>query len=553
MRMNTIKDYFVFWRNVRFPKTLFFIIIAGFLPATAPAFANLLSNPGFEAGSLTNWSTFGPNNYVLHTSGIAHSGNDFYKVYGQYNNTNNYTCIYQDNPSAAGAIYSANGWADSLSTDAIRGEDEVWIAVSFLDSSYNALALYRSAIITSNNISAFGGYSTWFDLQITNQCSFTNASALVLLPATATNMTTSLVAPSGTAFVRYQIVFAQGPDSAGGSMYFDDLTLNQTGGTAVQASATQWNIVWDDEFNGTSINTNLWTFETGNNGGWGNGELEYYTSNSLNAYVSGGMLHIVASQQGTNGYQYTSARMKTENAFSTTYGRIVWRAALPSGTGMWPALWMLGTNFPDPPGIGWPACGEIDAVEENGATNNRIQSSLHFGNSGDQDVTETALYTFPAGITATNFHTYMVDWEYGSISFSVDGNVFETQNNWSSPVAPYPAPFNAPFFLILNLAVGGNYVGNPTTNAINSGANFPAQMLVDYIRVYQQTAPLAISVINQSGANFTLTWPSNIVCHLQAQTNSLLGNWSDVADATNPFVLSAASATNPVFYRLESP
>jgi beta-glucanase (GH16 family) len=550
--MNAIENLFVFWRKVPIRQSLFYIIIAAFLPATAPAFANLLANPGFEAGSLTNWSTFGPNNYVINNSGIAHNGTYFYKVYGQFNNTNNYTCIYQDSPSAAGAIYSANGWAYSSSSDSIRGEDETWIAVSFLDSSHNALALYQSAIITSNNISAFGGYSKWFDLQVTNQCSYTNASALVLLPATATSTASSLVAPSGTAYVRCQIVFAQGPDNANGSMYFDDLTLSQTGGTPVPAPATQWDIVWDDEFNGTSINTNLWTFETGNNGGWGNGELEYYTSNSLNAYENGGMLHIVASQQGTNGCQYTSARMKTENAFSTSYGRIVWRAALPSGTGMWPALWMLGADFPNP-GIGWPACGEIDAVEENGATNNLIQSSLHFGNSGDQDVTETALYTFPAGINATNFHTYMVDWEYGSISFSVDGNVFETQNNWSSPEAPYPAPFNAPFFLVMNLAVGGNYVGNPTTNAINAGTTFPAQMLVDYVRVYQQTAPLAISIVNQSGANFTLAWPTNIVCHLQVQTNSLLGNWSDVTGATNPFVLSAASTTNAVFYRLESP
>jgi beta-glucanase (GH16 family) len=511
---------------------------------------NILANPGFEAGSLTNWSTYGPNNYVENTGGTAHSGTYFYKVYGQFNGAYNYTAIYQDNPSAPGATYSANGWAYSSSGDAINGEDEIWISVIFLDSSNNALALYQSPIITSNNIAAFGGYSKWFDLQITNQCSFTNATAFIPLPGTHTGSVSSLVAPAGTACVRYQIVFLQGSDNANGSMYFDDLALKQTGGTQVPAPpATQWNIVWDDEFNGTSINTNIWTFEGGNNGGWGNNELEFYTTNAANAYVSNGLLHIAALQQSIDGFDYTSARMKTEFNFSTTYGRIVWSAALPEGTGMWPALWMLGNSFST---LGWPACGELDVMEENGAISNQVQSSVHFGNSSDQDQTETAIYTFPGGITATNFHTYMIDWEYSSISFYVDGNLFETQNSWGSPDGPYPAPFNAPFFFIMNLAVGGNYVGNPSTTQIDSGTVFPAQMLVDYVRVYQKTAPLALSITNQLNSEFTLTWPSNIVSHLQSSTNILSGNWSDVAGgSTNPFVIP--SSNNAVFYRLESP
>jgi beta-glucanase (GH16 family) len=515
---------------------------------------NILANSGFEAGSLTSWSIYGPNNYVENTAGVAHSGTYFYKVYGQFNGANNYTAIYQDNPSAAGAIYSASGWAYSSASDEINGEDEIWISVIFLDSNYNALALYRSPVVSSANIATFGGYSKWFDLQITNQCSFTNATAFIPLPGTPTGSVSSLTAPAGTAYVRYQIVFSQGPDNAGGSMYFDDLALNQTGGTQAPASPdTQWNIVWDDEFNGTSINTNIWSFEYGNNGGWGNNELEYYTSNADNAYVSNGLLHIVALQQSMGGQQYTSARMKTEFNFSTTYGRIVWSAALPQGTGMWPALWMLGTNIPSPPGVGWPACGEIDVMEENGATNNVVQSSVHFGNASDQDVTETAIYTFPGGITATNFHAYMLDWEYGSINFYVDGNLFESQNSWSSPDFPYPAPFNAPFFLIMNLAVGGNYVGNPTNTLNNAPAVFPAQMLVDYVRVYQKTAPLAISTAEKTGSQFTLSWPTNIVCHLQSRTNFLSGSWSDVAGSTNPFVLPAPKPNNAVFYRLESP
>src|ERR1700733_13275151 len=371
------------------------LVVAVFLPFTVNAATNILANPGFEAGSLTNWSTYGPNNYVENGSGTAHSGNYYYKVYGQFNGTNNYTAIYQDNPSTPGAIYSANGWAYSLSSDEINGEDEIWISVIFLNSSYNALALYQSPVVTSANIATFGGYSTWFDLQITNQCSFTNASAFIPLPGTRTGSVSSLVAPAGTAYVRYQIVFLQGPDNANGSMYFDDLALNQTGGPQASAPPSQWNIVWDDEFSGTSINQNIWSFETGNNGGWGNNELEYYTANAANAYVSNGLLHIVAQQQYMGSQRYTSARMKTEFNFSTTYGRIVWSAALPQGTGMWPALWMLGNDIDAPPNVGWPACGELDVMEENGSSSGQVQSSVHFGNSSDQDQTETAIYTFP--------------------------------------------------------------------------------------------------------------------------------------------------------------
>lgn len=550
--MRAIQDFFAFLRDICVQRRPFFVVTAALLSLPAAAFANVLTDPGFEAGNgFTNWSTYGPNNYILTSSSIAHSGTNYYKVYGQFNGANNYTCIYQDNVSTPGATYSANGWAESLSTDKINGEDQVWIEVSFRDSSYNALAVYRSPVITSNNISSFGGYSKWFNLQITNQCSYTNATALILLPYTPTGSATSLVAPAGTAYVRFQIVFAQGPDNLGGSMYFDDTTLNQTGGPVATNTATQWNIIWNDEFNSNSINQNVWTFETGNgcpNCGWGNNELENYTT--TNAFETNGLLHIVASSSGTS---YTSARMKTENNFSFKYGRVVWRAALPVGTGTWPALWMLGTNFPDPPGVGWPACGEIDVMEAKGTLPDQVQSTIHFGNSADQDAPETGYYTsFATGNDITNFHTYMLEWNYGSISFYVDNTLFETQTGWTSPDAPYPAPFNSPFFLIMNLAIGGNYVSNPSTNTINAGTVFPAEMLVDYVRVYQLTEPLAITVAEQS-SSMKLTWPTNIVAHLQVQTNSLTGAWYDVSGSANPYVISTPLYSSPVFYRLESP
>ena len=539
--------------RTRISKTVFLARAVGgcaalvvFLFAGEMHAANILTNSGFETASLAGWTPFGANNYSQSGAGVAHGGVNYCKVYGQFNGATNYTGIYQDNPSAPGAIYSADGWAYSLSSDYIRGQDLIWLEVSFRDASYNALALYRSVVVSSNNIASYGGLNTWFDLQITNQCSFTNASKLILSPGTVTNTVTSLVAPSGTVYARYQIVFEQGKDNASGSIYFDDLTLNQTGGTVVVSPVTQWNIVWSDEFNGTSIDTSKWAFETGNNNGWGNSEREYYTGRTNNAYVSNGILHIVARQESTNGFSYTSARMKTENLYTTTYGRVEWRAKLPAGVGMWPALWMLGANIGP---VGWPGCGEIDVVETKGTAPATVQSSLHSGSD------ETGTYIFSGGDSSTNFHNYLLDWEPNSISFSVDGHLYETQTSWGTSIsgATYPTPFNAPFFILMNLAVGGNYVGNPSISAINAGTIFPAEVQVDYVRVYERTVPLQISA-TQSNGNFVLICPTNIVCHLQAQTNSLVGaNWFDVSNPTNLFVIVPDPNNASVFFRLESP
>lgn len=355
-----------------------------------------------------------------------------------------------------------------------------------------------------------------------------------------TNTVTSLVAPAGAVFARCEIIFVQGPDNAGGSMYFDDLTLNQTGGTVVVP--LQWNIVWSDEFNGTNINMNNWTFELGNNGGWGNQELEYYTGRTNNAYVDGnGLLHIVAQQESTNTYSFTSARMKTEGLYSTpTYGHFQWRAKLPTGFGMWPALWMLGADYPS---VGWPACGEIDVVENPGNDPTNNQSSLHYGTSGE--VSLTGDYFF-GGNSITNFHIYELDWSPSSEQFLVDGHLYETQTVGS--------PFNAPFYFIMNLAVGGNYPGTTNASAIIASNTWPKEMLVDYVRVYELTAPLALSVAPQQNGSTVLSWPTNIVCHVQVLTNVLTGtNWFDTSVTTSPFMVSPDPNNNCVFYRLASP
>ena len=313
------------------------------------------------------------------------------------------------------------------------------------------------------------------------------------------------------------------------------------------AASTQWNIVWSDEFNGTNINTTNWTFELGsdcpNNCGWGNSEREYYTGRTNNAYVSNGILHIVAQQETINGYSFTSARMTSRGLYSTpTYGRIQWRAKLPAGFGMWPALWMMGTNYPF---VGWPACGEIDVVENPGNTTYN-QSSLHYGTDWQHVISKTGYYYFTGGDSITNFHTYELDWSASSEQFLVDGHLYETRSIGS--------PFNAPFFFIMNLAVGGTYPGTTSDSAIIASNTFPKEIQVDYVRVYEQTAPLALSVTTQPNGSFKLSWPTNIVCHVQIQTNSLTGaNWFNVSVTTNPFVVSPNPNNTSVFYRLQSP
>jgi beta-glucanase (GH16 family) len=493
--------------------------------------SDILINPGFELDgtgtAVAGWTTFGPNVYSQNSGFIAHSGSDYLKVYQAFNGATNFTGVYQDNISGAGATYTADGWGYTLSTDALAGRNAAWVEVSFRDAQANVLALYRSAIITTNAIST-GAFpkSTWIDLPVTNQY---DPTAL-----TITNQTATLIAPAGTSYVRYQITFQGDAANSAGSVYFDDLTLTQTSG----GKQGNWNIVWSDEFNGTTINPSAWTFESGNNNGWGNNELEYYTSSAQNAYVSNGFLHIVALKQSMNGYNYTSARMKTQGLYTATYGRFEWRASLPAGVGFWPALWMMGENIST---IGWPNCGEIDVTENNGIALTNVQGSLHSGSD------ETQIYTLPGG-NVTNFHTYLLEWTTNAISWYVDGERYETQTNWSDAGGTYPFPFNQPFFLLMNLAVGGNYVGNPSTNAINAGANFPGQMTVDYVRLYNLTAPLQLS-LGPLGTNLALSWPQNIICHLESATD--LANWTNVSGAFPPYAIHAQ--TNEAFYRLVSP
>jgi beta-glucanase (GH16 family) len=238
-----------------------------------------------------------------------------------------------------------------------------------------------------------------------------------------------------------------------------------------------WKLIWSDEFNVNSIDTNHWKFEAGNNHGWGNNELETYTENPDNAYVSNGVLHIVARREGTNGI--TSARMKSAGLFEQKYGRFEFRAKFPQGKSYWPALWLMPyhTTYG-----GWPSCGEIDIVENKGDYPAVVQGTIHYADTEGGHLQSTELYTFPQGTGAGDFHTYLLQWTTNSIGWYVDNQLYETQTNWSTANAPYPAPFDQPFYIIMNLAIGGIYDGNPDTNTV-----FPGEMQVDYVRVYEDT------------------------------------------------------------------
>jgi beta-glucanase (GH16 family) len=231
-------------------------------------------------------------------------------------------------------------------------------------------------------------------------------------------------------------------------------------------TAQAYQLVWSDEFNGTSVNTGNWTFESGG-GGWGNNEQQYYQSQ--NATVANGNLVITARKQSVGGRPYTSARMITKGKREFTYGRIEARIKLPQGQGQWPAFWMLGANIS--PSVPWPNCGEID-IMENTNTSGTVLGTIHWFNNGH------AQYGGSTGTTPTDYHVYRVDWTPSGITWFVDGAQFyiaNIQNNINGT-----DEFHRPFFILLNLAVGGNLPGQSIDES-----RLPASMLVDYVRVYQ--------------------------------------------------------------------
>ncbi|MFL5741278.1 MAG: family 16 glycosylhydrolase [Flavisolibacter sp.] len=236
-----------------------------------------------------------------------------------------------------------------------------------------------------------------------------------------------------------------------------------------------YTLVWSDEFSGNTLDQNVWNYENGNSNGWGNHELEYYTNSTKNAFVSNGNLIIEARNESLNGFNYTSARLTTQNKKTFTYGRVDIRAKLPRGKGIWPALWMLGSNITT---VGWPASGEIDIMELLGHEPNKAYGTLHYGASSATHGSKGTSLTLSSGSFYDQFHVFSMDWKQDTVKLYIDNNLYLTVNK--SDVGSSPYPFNAPFFFIFNVAVGGDWPGSPDASTV-----FPQRMIVDYVRVFQ--------------------------------------------------------------------
>lgn len=270
-----------------------------------------------------------------------------------------------------------------------------------------------------------------------------------------------------------------------------------------------WNLVWHDEFDAPTLDRSKWDFDLGNGfydyrvhqwvPGWGNEELQYYTADPENVQLRDSCVFIRAVKAPLHGCGYTSARLKTKARdgrvlFSKLYGRIEVRARVPWGKGLWPAIWMLPVD--DPYG-GWAASGEIDLMEIVGEEPHEVLNSLHFGSSFPRRSLITTTHRLPEGSKVSDWHTYAVEWEPGEIRFFVDGVQTCTYRHWWScsrlengqgleatseaDLNPWPAPFDQPFYLLMNVAVGGNFPGHP-----NAQTPFPAELVVDYVRVYDK-------------------------------------------------------------------
>ncbi|MDJ0814507.1 MAG: glycoside hydrolase family 16 protein [Woeseiaceae bacterium] len=239
-------------------------------------------------------------------------------------------------------------------------------------------------------------------------------------------------------------------------------------------------LVWSEEFDGAALDPDVWLAQVGDGTaegipGWGNNELQYYQAD--NAQLVDGVLVIEARQEAVGGYNYTSARITTQDRVAFRYGRIEARMRLPAGAGTWPAFWMLSQ---DSPYGAWAASGEIDVMEATSlgvGGKNSVFGTIHYGGEFPDRVFTGAQQEVPGDATA-EFHVYALEWDPAEIRWYIDDVLYSMQNNWFSTAAPYPAPFDQAFHILLNVAVGGDLGGTPDP------ADYPTTMEVDYVRIY---------------------------------------------------------------------
>jgi len=253
----------------------------------------------------------------------------------------------------------------------------------------------------------------------------------------------------------------------------------------VVAPPEGWQLVWDEPFDGPEgapPDPARWTYDTGGHG-WGNQQLEYNTNRSANVALDGqGHLLITARRQSIGGNAYTSGRIKTLGLFAQRYGRVEARLKLPAGQGLWPAFWMLGADFPT---AGWPDCGEIDILEARGQDTSVLLGSVHGpGYSGGEAISHRYRLSeaeVAAGRLDEAFHDVAVEWDPARIVYLFDGRAYATISA-DDVLSRGRWVFDKPYFLLLNLAVGGNFVGPP-----NEETAFPASLVVDHVRVWERT------------------------------------------------------------------
>lgn len=242
----------------------------------------------------------------------------------------------------------------------------------------------------------------------------------------------------------------------------------------------EYQLVWSDEFEGNQLDMDKWSYQfgTGSQLGltdWGNNELQYYTDREENVYVEDGMLHIIAREEFYKNKNYTSTRIRTVNKADWKFGRIEIRAKLPEGQGIWPAFWMLPTK--EVYG-GWPKSGEIDIMELVGHRSSTVHGTVHYGPDWPNNRYKGGTYSLDSKKFSDDFNIFSIEWVEDEIKWFVNDNLFYTITPTS--LSPQNYPFNEEFHLILNLAVGGNWPGNP-----DGTTDFPQSMVIDYIKVYQ--------------------------------------------------------------------
>jgi len=248
------------------------------------------------------------------------------------------------------------------------------------------------------------------------------------------------------------------------------------------AAEPPWRLVWEDTFSGESLDWTKWEIEVNAFGG-GNHELQIYTDRTENVRVEGGML-VIEAHRGRHGIagterDFSSGRIRSKRRGDWLYGRIEARAKVPRGRGLWPAFWMLPSD--DTHG-GWAASGEIDILEIKGQEPEVLWGTIHHGAPWPDNRHTGIQYRLPRESFADGFHVFGIEWERGRITWLIDGEPWQTQEEWSSTGGPFPAPFDHPFHVILNLAVGGGFVGPPADDT-----PFPARFEIDWVRVWQRT------------------------------------------------------------------